>query len=151
MIRCCATKQTIVKCWFVFFSSPNIWNCSPKFCLIFRFRSLNLEKKNTQKYFDFNPMEFLAAILFCPNQTNTNEKDVTQSHRGLAALATETVAAGHQVISIVRNVTVGLDVLLGRKCVGHLPRSAVPHSVWTHDRHLCHKSAKQFPSENLLY
>lgn len=53
------------------------------------------------------------------------------SHRGLAALAPEAVAAGHQVVAVWRNVAVGLDVLLGWESVGHLPRPAVPHPATT--------------------
>lgn len=49
------------------------------------------------------------------------------TYRGLTALAPEAIAAGHQVVSIWRNVAVGLDVLLGREGVGHLPGPAVPH------------------------
>lgn len=54
------------------------------------------------------------------------------SHRGFTALASKAVAAGHQVVSIFRNVTVGLDVLLGWKSVGHLPCTAVPHPAHMH-------------------
>lgn len=51
------------------------------------------------------------------------------SHRGFTALASKAIAAGHQVVSIWRDITVGLDVLLGRKGVGYLPCSTVPHPV----------------------
>lgn len=53
------------------------------------------------------------------------------SHRGLAALPPEAVAAGHQVVAVWRNVAVGLDVLLGWESVGHLPSPAVPHPETT--------------------
>ncbi len=49
------------------------------------------------------------------------------SHRGFTALASEAITAGHQVVSIWRDITVRLDVLLGWKSVGHLPCAAVPH------------------------
>lgn len=52
-------------------------------------------------------------------------------HRGFTALTSEAVAAGHQVISIWRNITVSLYVLLGWKSIGHLPCTAVPHPVHT--------------------
>ena len=52
------------------------------------------------------------------------------SYRSLTPLAPEAVAAGHQVVSVGTNVTVGLDVLFGWKCVGHLPGTAVPNPAF---------------------
>lgn len=69
-----------------------------------------------------------STHLFQPNPGTTPKKrTLPQAHRGLAALSSEAVAAGHQVISVWRNIAVGLDVLLGWKSVGYLPCPTVPH------------------------
>lgn len=67
------------------------------------------------------------------NSSCRTHKHIHCPHRGLTALPSKAVAAGHQVVSIWRDVTVGLDVLLCRKSIGHLPRTTVPHSAQTHN------------------
>lgn len=47
--------------------------------------------------------------------------------RGFTPLSSKAIATGHQVVSIWRDITVGLDVLLSWKSISHLPYTAVPH------------------------
>ena len=55
-------------------------------------------------------------------------------HRGFTALPSKAVAAGHQIVPVGRHITVGLDVLLGWKSIGHLPGTAIPHPAHIHSQ-----------------